>query len=154
MDFTTNLIEQTMAGLAGAHLAAMVFHEHRFGWLGHSLVGLIAGALGGIFLQQIALTVVTGSGSLNQPRLPEIAVIEGLTGVVAPLQWPLLGLSSGNAAAMPRNRSDHPPARPPHRLRITAGQYGWPASASKPSYEAISYEALSVAKPSRFRRSH
>jgi hypothetical protein len=36
-----------IAGFAGAHFAAPALHEHRFGWLGHSLVGLIAGALGG-----------------------------------------------------------------------------------------------------------
>jgi hypothetical protein len=30
----------------------------------------------------IALTVVTGSGSVNEPRLAEVAVIEALTGAV------------------------------------------------------------------------
>lgn len=69
MDWTsTNLVVQVIAGFAGAHFAATALHEHRFGWLGHSLVGLIAGALGGYFLQTVALTVVTGSGSLNEPR--------------------------------------------------------------------------------------
>jgi len=82
MDWTTNLIAQIMAGFAGAHLAATVLHEHRFGWVGHSLVGLIAGALSGCFLQTMAITVVTGSGSLNEPRVAEVAVIEALTGGV------------------------------------------------------------------------
>jgi hypothetical protein len=82
MDWKTNLIVQVVAGFAGAHVAAMALHEHRFGWLGHSLVGLIAGALSGYFLQEIALTVVTGSGSVNEPRLVEVAVIEALTGAV------------------------------------------------------------------------
>ncbi len=83
MDFTTNLIVQIVAGLGGAHLTAMALHDHRFGWLGHSLVGVVAGALSGYFLQEIAVTVVTGSGSLNQPKLAEVAVIEVLTGAVA-----------------------------------------------------------------------
>jgi hypothetical protein len=79
---TTNLVLQTVAGLAGAHFAATALHDHRFGLLGHSLVGLIAGALSGYFLQVQALTVVTGSGSLNEPRIVEVLVIEGLTGAV------------------------------------------------------------------------
>jgi hypothetical protein len=79
---TTNLIVQTLAGLAGAHFAAVALHDHRFGAVGHSLVGLGAGALSGYFLQVQALTVVTGSGSLNQPRIADIFVIEGLTGAV------------------------------------------------------------------------
>jgi hypothetical protein len=79
---TTNLIVQTLAGFTGAHLAAAALHDHRFGVVGHSLVGLVAGALSGYFLQVQALTVVTGSGSMNQPRVAEIFVIEGLTGAV------------------------------------------------------------------------
>jgi hypothetical protein len=79
---TTNLVVQVIAGFAGAQFAATALHEHRFGWLGHSLVGLIAGALGGYFLQTAVLAVVTGSGSFNQPRAVEVAVIEALTGAV------------------------------------------------------------------------
>jgi uncharacterized membrane protein YeaQ/YmgE (transglycosylase-associated protein family) len=60
---TTNLVVQVIAGFAGAQFAATALHDHRFGWLGHSLVGLIAGALGGYFLQTAVLTVVTGSGA-------------------------------------------------------------------------------------------
>jgi uncharacterized membrane protein YeaQ/YmgE (transglycosylase-associated protein family) len=82
MDWTTNLIVQIVAGFVGAHLAAAALHEHRFGWLGHSLVGLIAGALSGYFLQEIAITVVTGSGSLNEPRFADVAVIEAFTGAI------------------------------------------------------------------------
>jgi uncharacterized membrane protein YeaQ/YmgE (transglycosylase-associated protein family) len=83
MDWTTNLIVQVVAGFIGAHLAAAALHEHRFGWLRHSLVGLVAGGLSGYFLQEMALTVVTGSGSVNEPRLAEVAVIESLTGAIA-----------------------------------------------------------------------
>lgn len=82
MDWTANFIVQILAGFAGAHFAATALHEHRFGWVGHSLVGLITGALSGYFLQTIVLTVVTGSGSLNEPRVAEVAVIEALTGAV------------------------------------------------------------------------
>jgi hypothetical protein len=83
MEWTiTNLILQTVGGLAGAHFAATALHDHRFGMLGHSLVGLLAGALSGYFIQLLVLTVVTGSGSLNEPRNLDIFVIEGLTGMV------------------------------------------------------------------------
>jgi uncharacterized membrane protein YeaQ/YmgE (transglycosylase-associated protein family) len=79
---TTNLIVQIIAGFVGAHLTSTAMHEIRFGWIGHSLVGLIAGALSGYFLQTIALTVVTASGSLNEPRVADIALIQALTGAV------------------------------------------------------------------------
>ena len=82
MDWTTGLIVQIVTGLAGAHVAAAALHEHRFGWLGHSLVGLIAGALSGYFLQTMALTIVTAGGSITPPTAVEAAVIEGLTGGV------------------------------------------------------------------------
>jgi hypothetical protein len=70
MEWTiTNLIVQTLAGFASAHCSAAALHDHRFGAVGHSLVGLVAGALSGYFLQVQALTVVTGSGSMNQPLI-------------------------------------------------------------------------------------
>lgn len=56
MEWTTGLIVQIIAGLAGAHFAATALHEHRFGRMGHSLVGLIAGALSGTLLQTIVLS--------------------------------------------------------------------------------------------------
>lgn len=82
VDWTTALIVQVVAGFAGAHFAATALHEHRFGWIGHSLVGLIAGALSGWLLQTIVLTVVTGSGSMNELRSVEAVVIEAMTGAV------------------------------------------------------------------------
>jgi hypothetical protein len=82
MDWTTGLFVQIVAGLAGAHVAANALHEYRFGWIGHSLVGLIAGALSGYLLQTIVLTVVTGSGSTNELRFVDAAVIETMTGAV------------------------------------------------------------------------
>ena len=82
MDWTTGLIVQIAAGFAGAHVAAAALHEHRFGWIGHSLVGLVAGGLGGFFLQKMALTLVTAGGTMTPPTAVEAAVIEGLTGAV------------------------------------------------------------------------
>jgi hypothetical protein len=82
MDWTTGLIVQIVAGFAGAHFAATALHEHRFGWIGPSLVGLIAGSLSGSLLQSIVLTVVTGSGSANELRPLEAAVIEAMTGAL------------------------------------------------------------------------
>ena len=43
-----NLIIQIVAGLIGANIAAVAAHEHRFGFWGHSLVGLIGGGLSGL----------------------------------------------------------------------------------------------------------
>jgi hypothetical protein len=83
MGLMTALIVQIVAGFAGAHFAATALRNHRFGWIGHSLVRLIAGALGGCLLQTIVLTVVTGSGSTNELRFAEDAVIEAMTGAVA-----------------------------------------------------------------------
>jgi hypothetical protein len=79
----TNLIIQIVAGLLGANIAAAAAHEHRFGFWGHSLVGLIGGGLSGLFLQTYSVTVVTGSGSVNVPTNAEIFTIELLTGAVA-----------------------------------------------------------------------
>jgi hypothetical protein len=77
-----NLVIQIVAGLVGANIAAAAAHEHRFGFWGHSLVGLVSGGLSGFFLQTYSLTVVTGSGSLNVPTNAEVFAIESLTGAV------------------------------------------------------------------------
>jgi hypothetical protein len=77
------LAVQTVAGFFGAHAAASAAHEHRFGFIGHSVTGLIGGALSGAFLQEAAVTIVTGSGSENPSTVVEIAVIQVLTGAVA-----------------------------------------------------------------------
>jgi len=83
MEWTlTNLVIQIVAGFLGAHGAASATHEHRFGLLGHSLVGLICGALSGYFFQTTLLTVVTGSGSVMTPRVADIVVTQALAGVV------------------------------------------------------------------------
>jgi hypothetical protein len=79
---STNLIIQIIAGLVGAHIAAAAAHEHRFGFWGHSLVGLASGALSGFFLQTYSITMVTGSGSLNVPTNAEVFALESLTGAI------------------------------------------------------------------------
>jgi|SRR5665213_820924 len=82
MNWTSILILQIVSGFVGAHLAAMALHQYRFGWVGHSLTGLLAGAVSGCFLQTMALTVVTASGSMNEPSFPEVFFVEALTGAV------------------------------------------------------------------------
>ncbi|RTL50072.1 MAG: hypothetical protein EKK40_13845 [Bradyrhizobiaceae bacterium] len=79
---TTSLIIQIVAGFFGAHIAAIVSHEHRFGFVGHSLVGLIAGGLSGWFFQTRAVTMVTASGSLNAVSQPEVFALQGLSGAI------------------------------------------------------------------------
>ncbi len=79
---TTSLYIQIVAGFVGAHLAAAVVRDHAFGFWGHTAVGLIAGALGGYFLQTYAVTVVTGNGSLNDIRPADIFVLQAATGAV------------------------------------------------------------------------
>ena len=43
----TNMVIQIIAGVLGAHGAAVAAHEHRFGFLGHTLAGALAGAVSG-----------------------------------------------------------------------------------------------------------
>ena len=76
-----NLVIQAIAGILGAHAAAMVAHEHSFGFVGHSLVGLVAGALSGFFLQRIIMTTVTATGD----AMPITALDAGIYQAVAGL---------------------------------------------------------------------
>ena len=80
---STNLVIQMVAGVLGAHFVATAAHEHGFGFIGHTIAGLIAGALSGYFLQKLAVTVVTASGSLNDVDAANNAVLQGLTGLTA-----------------------------------------------------------------------
>ena len=83
MEWTfVNLIIQTVAGLVGSNIASAVAHEHRFGFWGHSLVGVVTGGLGGLLLQKYASTVVTANGSLNEPTQFQIFASQALTGAV------------------------------------------------------------------------
>jgi hypothetical protein len=80
---STNLVIQILTGVLGAHFAATAAREHGFGFLGHTLVGALGGALSGYFLQTLAVTLVTGSGSLNEIRAVDNAVLQGLAGIAA-----------------------------------------------------------------------
>jgi hypothetical protein len=83
MEWTfANAIIQTVMGLIGSHIAAAAAHEHRFGFWGHSLVGLVSGALAGIFLQQTATGVVTANGDLNDPTHVQVIAAQVLSGTV------------------------------------------------------------------------
>ena len=79
----TNLVIQIFTGILGAHFAATAAKEHDFGFFGHTIVGAIGGALSGYFLQQLAMTVVTANGSLNELTTPDIVVLQGLSGIAA-----------------------------------------------------------------------
>jgi uncharacterized membrane protein YeaQ/YmgE (transglycosylase-associated protein family) len=80
---STNLVIQIVAGVLGGHFAASAAEEHRFGFLGHTLVGAVGGALSGTFLQKLAVTVVTASGSLNEIDAADNVVLQVLTGLAA-----------------------------------------------------------------------
>lgn len=83
MEWTINsLIIQIVAGFVGAHLATVAAQEYRFGFAKQSAVGILAGAVSGWFFQIRAITVVTGSGSLNPVTGPELFALESLTGAI------------------------------------------------------------------------
>jgi len=79
---TANLVIQIVTGVLGAHIAAAAAHEHRFGFLGHTLVGAIAGAGSGWLLQQLVVTLVTEAGTVNGVSAVDNAVIQGFSGLV------------------------------------------------------------------------
>jgi uncharacterized membrane protein YeaQ/YmgE (transglycosylase-associated protein family) len=83
MTWMNGLILQTIAGLVGAHLAAVAAPEYRFGWIGHSLTGLVGGAFSGAFLQSLASTIVNGNGDPNLSTPAEMFTVQFLTGAVA-----------------------------------------------------------------------
>jgi hypothetical protein len=78
----SNVLIQTIAGILGAHGAAVAAHEHRFGFLGHTATGAVVGALSGNFLQTVVVTVVTAGGAVNEPTAVENAMLQVLTGLV------------------------------------------------------------------------
>jgi hypothetical protein len=78
----TYFLVQVLAGLLGAHLAAFAAHEYRFGLLGHSLVGLVTGALGGLFLQRPVMTIVTAAGDAMPITKVEALMSQATLGLV------------------------------------------------------------------------
>lgn len=80
---STNLVIQIVTGVLGAHFAASAAEEHGFGFFGHTIAGAVGGAFSGYFLQKLAVTVVTASGSLNEIDAADNVVLQGLTGLAA-----------------------------------------------------------------------
>jgi hypothetical protein len=74
---------QIVAGFLGAHVAALVAHEHRFGFIGHSAVGLITGAFSGFCLQSIVMTTVTGIGEAIPITPLQAAIFQVTTGLAS-----------------------------------------------------------------------
>jgi hypothetical protein len=79
----SNFIIQVVAGALGSHAAATAVNEHSFGSIGHKVTGALGGAFSGFFLQELAVTMVTGSGSLNEPTAVENAVLQGGAGAAS-----------------------------------------------------------------------
>jgi uncharacterized membrane protein YeaQ/YmgE (transglycosylase-associated protein family) len=79
----SSLVIQIVGGLVGGHVAAILAHEHRFGWIGHTLTGLAGGLLSGTFFQTLVVTMVTGTGSLTEPRPADIVLLQTLTGLAS-----------------------------------------------------------------------
>jgi uncharacterized membrane protein YeaQ/YmgE (transglycosylase-associated protein family) len=79
----SNLLIQFITGVLGGHIAAAAAQEHSFGAFGHTVTGALGGALSGAFLQTLAATVVTAGGGVNEPTLPELYMLQGLTGAAA-----------------------------------------------------------------------
>jgi hypothetical protein len=75
-----NLVIQAIAAVFGAHAAATAAHEHRLGFIGHTFIGLIAGALSGFFLQRIVMTTVTGTGDAMPVSALEAGIYQTLCG--------------------------------------------------------------------------
>jgi uncharacterized membrane protein YeaQ/YmgE (transglycosylase-associated protein family) len=79
----TNFLIEVVAGILGGHAAAVVSSEHSFGALGHTIAGMIGGAFSGYFLQTVVATVLTGAGTLNEPRPVEVVILQALAGAAA-----------------------------------------------------------------------
>jgi uncharacterized membrane protein YeaQ/YmgE (transglycosylase-associated protein family) len=79
----SSLVIQIVGGLIGGHVAAILAHEHRFGWIGHTLTGLAGGLLSGTLFQTLVVTMVTGTGSLTEPRPADIVLLQALTGLAS-----------------------------------------------------------------------
>jgi hypothetical protein len=79
----TNWVIEIIGGIIGANAAAFAVKEHSFGVLGQTVAGAVGGGLSGYFLQILAVTMVTGADTLNEPRFAEQIILQGLTGAVA-----------------------------------------------------------------------
>lgn len=82
----TNLMLQIVAGLIGAHAAAAVMPDAAFrfgGPVSHTLIGALAGALSGTFLQSLPASLVTASGDVTEITYPEQVFVQTFAGAIA-----------------------------------------------------------------------
>jgi len=80
----TNLVIQIVAGILGGNGAALVAKEHSFGAIGHTVAGVVGGAVSGYFLQTIVGTVVNATGEVQQDAdLATQWMLQGLAGLAA-----------------------------------------------------------------------
>jgi hypothetical protein len=79
----TYFLIQVAGGFVGAHAAALIAHEHRFGFVGHSLVGLAMGAFSGFCLQTIVMTTVTGTGEAIPITMLQAEIFQAVSGLVS-----------------------------------------------------------------------
>jgi uncharacterized membrane protein YeaQ/YmgE (transglycosylase-associated protein family) len=78
---TINFIIQLVTGILGSHAAALVAKEHGFGFIGHTLIGAVCGALSGYFLQAFAINIVDSTGASRPPGGVDNAIMQALCGL-------------------------------------------------------------------------
>ncbi len=61
----TNLVIEIIAGAIGGCAIAAAAREYRFGVLGHTITGMLGGALSGYFLQTLAAIMVDSTGDVR-----------------------------------------------------------------------------------------
>ena len=104
-----NLVIQAISGIVGAHVAAHIVHEHGFGFVGHSLTGLLAGTLSGCFFQRLANTMVLSTGEAMLVSALDSAVLQALTGAgVGGVAMLVIGLIRYELKAKLTGRSPSP----------------------------------------------
>ncbi len=76
-----NFIIQLATGILGAHATALSAKEHRFGFIGHTLVGAACGALSGYFLQSFAINIVDSTGASRAPGVVDNVIMQAFCGL-------------------------------------------------------------------------
>lgn len=75
-----NLIIQIVSGILAAHAVPGAVHDRTFGVSGRTIIGALAGALSGYFLQSFVIAVE--SDFFNEPNTVELVVGQAVTGFV------------------------------------------------------------------------
>jgi hypothetical protein len=78
-----NLLIEIIAGIAGAHVAAVAADDHSIGSLRRSIVGAIGGGFVGYFLPAISAAIVTTTGVFKEPTLFEQIMAHSFSGATA-----------------------------------------------------------------------